>query len=83
MQSINGLYSEEKVFDHGKLLLTASVIKHSAPEIIISLYEKCLTEGNGKRSIPFDFDLKYAFTTQPPTLTFERTDEKVTYEMKS
>ena len=38
MQSMNGLYAEEKVSEHGKLLLTANVTKHSAPEIIISLY---------------------------------------------
>jgi len=36
-----------------------------------------------KQSIYFDFDLKFAFTHSPPQITFERGEEKTTFELKS
>ena len=33
--------------------------------------------------IPFDFDLKYSFSQNPPHIRFERNDETATYRLKS
>lgn len=69
----------------GKLLFTCSAIKAPDGEITLYLHEHCLIEGSSKKkhTMPFDFDLKYAFTASPPTLTFEKQEERAQYSLKS
>lgn len=68
----------------GKILLTCSAAR-SAEEVTINLYEHCLIETSSKKkmTMPFDFDLKFGFTNSPPSIYFEKQEEKVKYDLKS
>jgi hypothetical protein len=67
-----------------KLLFACNAIREGT-EVAVSLYEKCLIESSPKKkqSIYFDFDLKFAFTHSPAQVTFERGEEKTTFDLKS
>lgn len=56
----------------GKLLFTCAALRAPDGETTLNIYEHGLIEVSPKKKhiVPFDFDLKYAFTANPPTLTF-------------
>ncbi len=56
----------------GKLLFTCSATRAPDGETTLNIYEHGLIEVSPKKKqiMPFDFDLKYSFTVNPPTLTF-------------
>ena len=68
----------------GKILLTISA-NRSSEETTINLYEHCLIETSSKKkmTMPFDFDLKYGFSASPPSIYFEKQEERVKYDLKS
>ena len=69
----------------GKLLLICEALRVPEGETSLSIYENCLIETAAKKKhhMPFDFDLKYSFTTSPPCISFEKQDERVQYALKS
>jgi hypothetical protein len=68
----------------GKILLTCTAGR-SSEEVTINIYEHCLIETSSKKKVtmPFDFDLKFGFTASPPSIYFEKQEERVKYDFKA
>lgn len=80
------MYTHHLPTDTGKLLLTCQARKSPEGEATLTLYEKCLLETVAKRRqvMLYDFDLRYEFTVNPPSITFEKDlDSKRKEERKS
>jgi hypothetical protein len=69
----------------GKLLLTCTVCRVSEGETTLHLHEHALIDSSSKKkmTMPFDFDLKFGFSLSPPTIYFEKQEERVKYEFKA
>jgi hypothetical protein len=69
----------------GKLLHSCSAVRTSEGETTLQIHEYCLVDSASKKksTMPFDFDLKFGFTLAPPTIYFEKQEDKVKYELKS
>lgn len=85
MESCLPLYSAVAPPHPGRLLLTCLAQKQQEGEVSLAFSESCIAEtGNrGKNYIYFDFDVKYAFLVSPPTLVFEKGEEKYSYILRS
>jgi len=69
----------------GKLLLTCSASRVSEGETTLHIHEHALIDSSSKKKVtmPFDFDLKFGFSLSPPTIYFEKQEERVKYEFKA
>lgn len=85
MEAITPMFSAQLPSNPGKLLLSCPAHRSPDGDLTLTLYERCLVETFSKhrQTMPFDFDLKYAFTLSPPTLTFEKQEERAGYSLRS
>ena len=69
----------------GKLLLTCTVSRVLEGETTLHLHENAIIDSSSKKkmTMPFDFDLKFGFSISPPTIYFEKQEERVKYEFKA
>ena len=84
MEKEKRLYSKKKLRAE-KVLLSSTASRDSVGDVkveisVIGLEEK---SSNGSVYIPFDFDVKFAFSLSPPSIKFERNEETATYKLKS
>jgi serine/threonine protein kinase len=85
MEAIVPLFSGQLPAKPGKLLLSCPAHRTPEGELTLTLYEYCLVEASSRhrQAMPFDFDLKFAFTISPPSLTFEKGEERASYVLMS
>ena len=79
------MYTKEAPSSLGKLLLSTVVRKAQEGDITVQIHEHCIMESSskGKLYLPYDFDLKFGYLANPPSVYFEKESAKVTYEVKS
>ena len=79
------MYTKEAPSPMGKLLLSTVIRKVQEGDITVQIHEQCIIESSpkGKLCMPFDFDLKFGYLANPPSVYFEKESAKVTYEVKS
>ena len=79
------MYTKEPPSSLGKLLLSTTVRKAQEGDISVQIHEHCIIEASskGKLYMAFDFDLKFGYLANPPSLYFEKESAKSTFEVKS
>ena len=68
------LYINETPSKLGKLLFSSAARKVQEGDVSIHIYEHYLVESSskGKTYMPLDFELKYGYVANPPTIYFEK-----------
>jgi serine/threonine protein kinase len=85
MEVSESLFSNYAPNPCGKLLFTCQANRQDEGDVTIALYERCLVESStrSKTYLLFDFDVKFAFTTSPPFVSFEKSEQSVCYALRS
>jgi hypothetical protein len=85
MEASESLYSNYAPNPCGKLLFTCQALRQDEGDATVALYEHCLVESSprSKAYLPFDFDVKLAFTTSPPCVNFEKGEQRASYVLRS
>jgi|JI9StandDraft_2_1071091.scaffolds.fasta_scaffold91976_2 hypothetical protein len=85
MDSTTPLYATHIPPLLGRLLVNSTASKLHDGEVNVVIYEHFMVESSpkGKHYMPFDFDLKFGFQTSPPSIFFEKGQEKVMFTLKS
>ena len=79
------LYANSVPSKVGRLLLSTTARKVDEGDVTINIYEYYLVEtsSKGKAFMALDFDLKYGFHSNPPSIYFEKESVKQKFELKS
>jgi serine/threonine protein kinase len=85
MEATQPLYSNCAPSPQGRLLLTCQASRLDEGDATIAIYEHCLVETSSRRKsyLVFDFDVKFSFSTSPPSLSFEKEDQSGAYRLRS
>jgi hypothetical protein len=85
MESCLPFFSTVAPLQAGKLLFSCSAHRTQEGDISLALFERAITESSprGRLHVHLDFDIKYSFTLAPPSLCFEKAEEKYTYQLRS
>lgn len=85
MDSSTPMYSTHIPPILGRLLTNSTANKLHEGEVNVAIYEHCLIESSPKvkHYMPLDFDLKFGFQTSPPSIFFEKSQEKVMFTLQS
>ena len=84
MERDQRLFSKKKL-KSSSILHSTIATRDPVGEVRVDISNEGVEEksANGWSSIIFDFDVKYAFSTSPPYIRFERNEETATYKLKS
>ena len=85
MDIVAPFYTSQTPRDLGKLLLSSSAFKQHEGDVSINIYDHYImeTSSKGKAYIPLDFDLKYAFQMNPPSVVFEKSSERYMFSLRN
>lgn len=81
MQNNSVLYTKEAPAKLGRLLLSSSARKVQEGDITVAIHEQALVETSpkGKMYLPFDFEVKFGFVSNPPSVFLEKENAKQNY----
>ena len=79
------MYVKETPTKLGKLLISANARKVHEGDVAVYIYDNYLVEASskGKNYMPLDFELKFGYQANPPSIYFEKESNKVSFELKS
>lgn len=85
MEALESLFSNYAPSPTGRLLFTCQATRQEDADVTVALYERCLVESSprSKTYLVFDFDVKFSFTASPPTITFEKAEQRAGYSLRS
>lgn len=85
MEVSEALFSNYAPNPCGRLLFTCQAARQDEGDVTVALYERCLVESSlrSKTYLVFDFDVKFAFATAPPSISFEKNEHKASYVLRS
>ena len=69
----------------GKLLHSCPAQREGDQDLTLEVHEHAIVETSSKKkmTMPLDFDLKFGFANTPPSIFFEKSADKVKYDLKS